>query len=464
MRMKASMILGWLLVGLLLAPAVGPAAAMPQDATTSDVADVQAAEDVESGVESPVSNPEVGEAPVLDESRFLLGDWGDWRTAWAAQGISFDVQWTQYAQGVVDGGTDTSFRYGGTLDYLIEFDLGAMDVLPGAFVRVLAESRYGESVNGDTGGLLPANTDLSFPLTDVLDDNVALTVTELSFVQFLSLSFGVVLGKFQTLDGDANEFASGRGRSQFLNASLVFNPVTSLMVPYSTLGGGVVVLPAPNVTIVSLVSNTTDSSTTTGFGDIGDGWTWTTAAQFQYRFGGPPGGQNVAFIYAADNTFLNFNRSGIFPDGVLLAAEDDTWAAYWSGWQYLHTPDEVPDRIDVNDGRADLRGVGLFARFGIADDDTNPIAWSFSAGLGGRGILPGRDDDTFGLGFAYTDIDRGAFASALGFDEEAYGFEAFYNIALTQSVALTLDAQVIDPVIDGVDTATILGARLNIRF
>ena len=462
--MKPSMNLRWILGGLCLGFHLGPAAAMPQDATTSDVADVQASEDVESGVESPVSNPEVGEAPVLDESTFLLGDWGDWRSARAAEGISFDVQWTQHAQGVVDGGTDTSFRYGGTLDYLIEFDLGAMDVLPGAFVKVLAESRYGESVNGDTGGLLPASTDLSFPLTDLLDDNVALTVTELSFAQFLSPSFGVVLGKFQTLDGDANEFASGRGRSQFLNASLVFNPVTSLMVPYSTLGGGVVVLPAPNVTIVSMVSNTTDASTTTGFSDIGDGWTWTTEAQFQYRFGGLPGGQNVAFIYAADNTFLNFNRSGIFPDGVLLVSEDDTWAAYWSGWQYLHTPDEVPDRIDITDGRADLRGVGLFARFGIADDDTNPIAWSFSAGLGGRGILPGRDDDTFGLGFAYTDIDRGAFASALGFDEEAYGFEAFYNIAMAPGVALTLDGQVINPVFDGVETATILGARLNIRF
>ena len=89
--MQASMILGWLLVGLLLAPAVGPAAAMPQDATTSDVADVQASEEIESGVESPVSNPEVGEAPVLDESRFLLGDWGSWRSAWAAEGISFDA-------------------------------------------------------------------------------------------------------------------------------------------------------------------------------------------------------------------------------------------------------------------------------------------------------------------------------------------------------------------------------------
>ncbi len=109
-------------------------------------------------------------------------------------------------------------------------------------------------------------------------------------------------------------------------------------------------------------------------------------------------------------------------------------------------------------------GFGLFARIGVADDDTNVIAWSLSAGVGGRGMLPGRDEDTFGLGFAYADIDRSAFASILGFDEEAYGFEAFYNIALSPGVALTLDAQVVNPVLNGVDTATILGVRLNVRF
>jgi porin len=213
-----------------------------------------------------------------------------------------------------------------------------------------------------------------------------------------------------------------------------------------------------------MLYNTTDSSTTTGFGDIGDGWTWSTEAQFQYRLGDLPGGQNVAVIYADDNMFLNFNRSTISPEGVLLVGEDNTWAAYWSGWQYLFTLDEVPDRIDVSDGRADLRGIGLFARFGLADDDTNPIAWSFSTGVGGRGLVPGRDDDTFGLAFAYSDIDRGPFAAILGFDEDAYGFEAFHNFALAAGVALTLDAQVINPAVDGVNTATILGARLNIRF
>ncbi len=84
--------------------------------------------------------------------------------------------------------------------------------------------------------------------------------------------------------------------------------------------------------------------------------------------------------------------------------------------------------------------------------------------MGGRGIFPGRDEDTFGLGFAYSSINRGAFTSALGFDDAAYGFEAYYSFALASSVSLTIDCQVINPILDGVDTATLLGVRLNIRF
>ncbi len=79
-------------------------------------------------------------------------------------------------------------------------------------------------------------------------------------------------------------------------------------------------------------------------------------------------------------------------------------------------------------------------------------------------MLPGRDEDTFGIGFAYADIDGSAFASTLGFDEEAYGAEAFYNIAISSGVSLTLDAQVVNPALEDVDTATFLGARLNMRF
>ena len=84
--------------------------------------------------------------------------------------------------------------------------------------------------------------------------------------------------------------------------------------------------------------------------------------------------------------------------------------------------------------------------------------------MGGRGLIPRREDDSFGLGFAYTDIESDVLTGLLGLDDEAYGFEAYYNFALGRGVELTLDAQVIDPAIDGIDTATILGARLNVKF
>jgi porin len=339
-----------------------------------------------------------------------------------------------------------------------------MDLVPGAFVSVMAESRYGESVNGDAGALLPVNIDLGFPLTDEPDDNIAITVTELTYTQFLSEQFGVFVGKFQTLDGDANEFASGRGRSQFGNGSFVFNPVTVLTVPYSTLGGGVVWLPSDTITITSVVCNTADSSTTTGFGDFGDGWTWSTEAQFQYRLGDLPGGQVLTFIYGDDGEYANFSRVELLPDGLFVGTEDDSWAVTWSAWQYVYTPDVAPDRIDTGDGRADLRGLGLFARVGFADDDTNPIDLSISGGIGGRGLVPGRDDDTFGLGLSYADFDTKPLLSAVGFGDDGYVFEAFYNFDVGHGLSLTTNVQVLDPVSSSVGTTTVLGARFNVRF
>jgi len=63
------------------------------------------------------------------------------------------------------------------------------------------------------------------------------------FLQFFSEQFGIVFGKLQTLDGALNAFASGRGKSQCLNLNFVATPVTLRTIPYSALGGGIIVLP-----------------------------------------------------------------------------------------------------------------------------------------------------------------------------------------------------------------------------
>src|SRR5262249_8707395 len=110
------------------------------------------------------------------------------------------------------------------------------------------------------------------------------------------------------------------------------------------------------------------------------------------------------------------------------------------------------------------KGIGLFARFGFADKDTNPVEWAVSGGVGGRGMIPSRDNDTFGLGYYYNSIQSTRFFSVVGIENSAQGFEAFYNIAITPAVHATLDVQVVNSLNHGVNTATLLGLRATVNF
>ncbi len=396
----------------------------------------------------------------------LLGDLGGTRTDWANKGIQFDINFTQVMQSVVDGGLDRGTRYGGTLDYNAVFDLHRMGVMPGAIVKFRAESRYGDSVNDMTGQILSANTDGFFPFTHTLDEDIPFTITNLAYTQFLSEHIGFLIGKFDTIDADPNEFASGRGTSQFMNANFTYCPAISLMAPYSTLGAGIVLKPTHAVHISSVVYNIKDSSTTTGFENIDDGAAWVTAAEFQYKLGELPGGQNVTFGYAFDSDFADLGERFVFTPGEGLAptTKDSTWAVTWSVWQYLWVinPSDAP--INLTNGEPDRQGLGLFARAGFADQDTNPIKWSASLGVGGKGIIPGRERDTFGVGYFYLKFQPDRLIDSNGIDDHAQGFEAFYNVSITPAANLTLDVQVLDSPQPDVDTAVILGLRLGLRF
>lgn len=396
----------------------------------------------------------------------LLGDLGGNRTDLANKGVQFDINFTQIMQSVVDGGLDTGTEYGGTLDYNVVVDLHRMGVLPGAIVKFRGESRYGNSVNGISGSILPVNADASFPLTDELDEDIPFTITTLSYMQFLSEHIGFIVGKFDTIDGDPNEFASGRGTSQFLNGNLVFPTSPILMAPYSTLGAGVILVPVHGVTISSVVYNITDSSSTSGFEDIGDGAAWLTEAQFQYRLGDLPGGQNVGFGYAFDSDFTDLGGRLVFQPGQGLAptTKDNTWAAYWSAWQYVWVKDESEAPINLMNGEQDRQGLGLFGRFGFADQDTNTIEWTASAGLGGKGLIPGREYDTCGAGFFYLSVQPDRLIDSIGVDDHSQGFEAYYNVAITPATNLSFDFQIVDSPLPHTDTAFIVGLRLGLKF
>ena len=396
----------------------------------------------------------------------LLGDFGGARTEWANKGVQFDINFTQIVQSVVEGGLETGTRYGGTLDYNVLFDLHRMGVLPGAIVKFRAESRYGESVNDIVGTILSANTDGFFPFTHTPDQDIPITVTNLAYMQALSEHFSFLIGKFDTIDSDLNEFASGRGTSQFMNANFIFSPTIGLMAPYSTLGAGIIVKPTHDVHIASMVYNIKDSSTTSGFENIDDGAAWLTEAQFQYRLGALPGGQNVGFGYAFDSDFAEIDGRFVFTpgEGIAPSTSNNTWAAYWSAWQYLWVQDPSDTPINLANGEPDRQGVGLFARAGFADQDTNPVEWSASGGIGGKGIIPGRPRDTFGVGYFYIKYHTSRLIENAGFDNNSQGFEAFYNLSITPAASLSFDVQVVNSPFPDVDAAVILGMRLGLKF
>ncbi len=393
---------------------------------------------------------------------FLTGDWGGRRQDWAEGGVSFDLQWTQHAQGVVHGGLDTGFEYPGSFDAVMRVDLLRSQRWP-ALLTVRSESRYGDNVNLDTGLILPSNTDVGMPLTEPPDQDLLAAVTELNVLQVLPTGFALVLGKIQTLDADPCEFASGRGRDQFFQFPLVGSSVTALTVPYSTLAGSLIWMPNHRLSVSTTLMNSADSSTTSGFDDVGEGTTWATEARTQHTaLGGMPGGTNVGFIYAFDGDFRDLQGKLILsPGGLGTERESASWAIYWTGWQYLSANGPLPDAIDAGDGQPDVEGYGLFARFGVADEDTNPIAWNASIGLGGRG-LGSREQDTWGLGCFHNELQEPNTEVLDLLADGSGGVEGFYGIALGAVARLTLDAQWLQSAFGDVDDSVVLGARLNV--
>src|SRR5277367_6829055 len=65
----------------------------------------------------------------------LTGDWGGARTALENKGVTFNFDVTQVYQGVVNGGLDKSWEYGGRDDLTANLDTQKMGLWPGGFLN-----------------------------------------------------------------------------------------------------------------------------------------------------------------------------------------------------------------------------------------------------------------------------------------------------------------------------------------
>jgi carbohydrate-selective porin OprB len=87
----------------------------------------------------------VVEGPDLNRSR-LTGDWDGSRAKLIENGITVEIDALQSYQGVVDGGVESKWKYGGSVDYEFNFDFEKMGLWPGAFIDLRVEHQFGEFV------------------------------------------------------------------------------------------------------------------------------------------------------------------------------------------------------------------------------------------------------------------------------------------------------------------------------
>ena len=371
----------------------------------------------------------------------------------AETGLTFQNNLTQFYFGNTAGGAEQDFRYAGHGDYLANFDFGKMIGTPGAFLKIRAEHRFGETINDAAGVVLPPTLAGDLPVLD--STNVYLT--NVLFTQALSESFVLYAGKLDTLDGDMNAFAHGRGIRQFSTTAFVANPIALRTIPYSTLGAGMAWLLEGEPWLVFNVLNATDTTRTAGFNELfNDGVALATEMRIPTNFFGKPGHQLFAGTWnSRDFTALDQDPRILFPN-VPIAKQSGSWSLYWNCDQYL-----------VTDAANPKRGWGYFGRAGIADQGTNPIGYFLSSGVGGSSPLQSRERDSFGIGYYYskTSDEIAPFINTIfgGFGD-GQGVEMFYNIATGKRLTITPDMQVLVPSREQLDTALVVGLRANYNF
>ena len=383
----------------------------------------------------------------------LTGDWGGVRQQLMDKGLRFDLSFIQVYQGNWAGGTEYWDPYQGNVRYGLRLDTGHAGLWPGGMLVIRGETRYGQSDMFSTGALLPVDTLSLYPKPG--DDVTA--VMDLYYMQFLSEWFGVLVGKMSPRD--TNVFASDEVR-QFMNAGLVFNPVLGTTLPLDFLTVGAIFRPTEWFMVTTIVLDSDGTATVSGFDTAFErGTTVYQIAELGVEPFGLPGHQRVGWTHS-DKSRIQFEQterdiigSIITGSTAGLKRKDNDWSLFYDFDQYVYT---VPGKKD--------QGIGLFGRFGVTSGEVNPIQSFYSIGVGGKGMIPTRDNDSFGIGYYYLDLSNKLPELIQRHSEDEKGIEIFYNIAVTPWLHITPDLQIIDPARSNVDTTVVAGVRVVMDF
>ena len=429
----------------------------------------------------------------------LLGDMWGLRPALGALGISFGAQEISEVFGNATGGLHRGADYNGLTLVSLGLDTGKAFGWSGGTFSISALQIHGRSVSADNLGLLDT--------VSGIEAQRATRLWEAWFQQvLLDGKLDVKIGQ-QSLD---QEFITSAGSSLFLNTMAGWPLIPSVDLyaggpayPLSSLGVRLRAQPMDNVTILAGVFNDNpaggsfnDDSQVRGAAQSGTAFNFNTGAlaiaEIQYALNQPTLGQ-MDYGKGAGRGLPGTYRLGAwfdsaaFPDqrfdgnGLSLAnpASSGTPRMHRNNWSVYGVFDQMIWRSAPDDPRS----LSIFARLMGAPDDRNQVDFSVNAGITLKAPLPGRQNDTVGIGYGLAKLSD--HLSELDADAAAYdgtgstrSTESFIEVTYQAQIAPWLAVQpdfqyfftpsggVPNPNEPGhrIGNEAVLGLRTNITF
>ncbi|MGB5243214.1 MAG: carbohydrate porin [Lutimonas sp.] len=398
------------------------------------------------------------------ERHTLTGNWGGLRSNLKDKGFIFKSSITNFYQGMVSGEGNNDFEFGSKFGLTTILNAEKLGLWKGFFAIARMEYNMGHSVNNRGGTLLPVNTALAYPGiegADRWDMNIY-------FIQFLSKTDKVVLGKINNIDlSNFSTFGGGLGLKNFYHNAMV-SPPNAISVP--TVFGAYYMSSNEKRDITLAFYDANSRVNKMGFNDLfQDGVTFFGSFDLVTHFFGKKGKQGVLGAYSTKDVRNTEDIEDFFPPtGDYIGEKSNRWVATYFFEQTLY---QNPDNVK--------QAFGVFGQLGITDGKGSISDQYFLIGLGGNPPIKSRPVDTWGIGYFNYSLSDGVseldiptipgIYPGFAMSDAESGFEAFYEARLTKWFSLGIDYQYVSPGIEKAQSisnsgVSFLGFRSMIRL
>jgi porin len=452
----------WAFVALALAVSVASASWSGSDGVAKEGGKTSIMTD------APDSTPVSDYTGNFLERSTLVGDLGGKRQWLYDKGVALDLGLTQVYQGVASGGKEKEWKYSATADYSIAFDSQRLGLWPAGLIVAHGKTKIGRSVNSAAGTVSPV--DFAYLTPEAAEESETF-LEEYYLLQGVTENLSLLAGRILFGNfSDVNRFAHDE-QTQFLNTAFKNSLLLGVLSgAQSTHGIALSYRATPGINVAPFLLSSNDKDSVYGSpGGLFSEYSAGVLVTLRWKLAGLPGEAYPLFGFNSQDTpdVGNPDLARCILLGLDLPHRNDNWLLGFSADQYIYMPEKA-SMPTVHTARFDKtpEGVGFFVRFYYAPADRNFWSTFVSGGVGGRGVIPSRPFDRYGLGFyALIESEKLEQQPILGgaYGTE-YGLEAFYNFAITPWLQFTPDFQYIQSGQKVAGHAGVFGMRLQIYF